>query len=266
MSGPFLKHIVLAVAAALVAPLVLGGCERPATESGPAASVESGGKMGTIAPSDAPDAGERQAERDRMVDEQLAARGIKDRNVLGAMRRVERHQFVPAPVRPRAYQDSPLPVGKGQTALQPYLVGMITELGRVEPDHRILVMGSGSGYQAAVLAEIKAQVVAVEHHCELANWSRDSLARQGYDQVEVHCAKGQEGWPAGAPFDRIIVSAAAPELPQALVKQLKPGGRMILGLGSGETQELTVVDNGADGTLTMNGVELVRLAPMPQSE
>jgi protein-L-isoaspartate(D-aspartate) O-methyltransferase len=201
----------------------------------------------------------RRGTRDRathaMVETQLRARGIEDERVLAAMARVPRHLFVPEPWRLRAYDDSPLPIGAGQTISQPYVVAYMTELLQVEPEHEVLEIGTGSGYQAAVLAELARRVSSIEIVLELAARARATLAEAGYGNVDVREGNGYLGWPERAPFARILVTAAPPEIPSALVDQLAVGGRMVLPVGI-DSQEIAVV------TRTAVGVREERMLPV----
>jgi protein-L-isoaspartate(D-aspartate) O-methyltransferase len=185
--------------------------------------------------------------RQRMVDLQLAARDVTDERVLDVMRRVPRHLFVPDSQRESAYADWPLQIGSGQTISQPYIVGLMTQLARPKPESRALDVGTGSGYQAAVLAELCRDVSSIEIIEPLATDARLRLADLGYRNVEVRCGDGYRGWPEHAPFDVIILAAAPSEIPKPLVEQLAPGGRLVLPVGSG-SQELVVVEKQADGT------------------
>ncbi len=200
------------------------------------------------------------AARRRMVDEQIRARGVRSRRVLDAMTRVPRHLFVPADSRARAYDDTPLPIGQGQTISQPYIVAYMTEELDLSADHRVLEIGTGSGYQAAVLAELVKQVWSVEIVPELAERARRTLADTGYRNVEIRAGNGYLGWPEHAPFDRIIVTAAPPEIPQALVEQLAVGGRMIVPVGT-LLQELVLLTKNARGVTEKRTIP-VRFVPM----
>ena len=200
-------------------------------------------------------------EREGMVRTQIEARGVKDAAVLAAMRRVPRHEFVPADVRAQAYADHPLPIGERQTISQPYIVGFMTELLQVKPGHRVLEIGTGSGYQAAVLAELGADVYTIEIVEKLAATARSVLQRLGYDRIRVRAGDGYQGWPDAAPFDRIIVTAAPPEVPQPLIDQLKPGGRLVVPEGVHD-QDLVLYTKTADGKLQRERVLPVRFVPM----
>ena len=178
--------------------------------------------------------------REAMVAEQIATRGVRDAKTLAAMRKVPRHLFVPPEVRRDAYSDSPLPIGQGQTISQPYIVAYMTEALKLQGGETVLEVGTGSGYQAAVLAEIAAHVYTIEIVTALADSARETLRRLGYERVSVRAGDGYAGWPEKAPFDAIMVTAAAPRVPEPLKAQLKDGGRLILPVGDDE-QELIVV-------------------------
>ncbi|MET4636998.1 protein-L-isoaspartate(D-aspartate) O-methyltransferase [Mycetocola sp. 2940] len=172
------------------------------------------------------------AKRERMVADQIAARGIRDPRVLDAMRRVPREEFVRRLSRPNAYADHPLPIGSGQTISQPYIVALTVEAARVDEHSHVLDVGTGSGYAAAVLAEIVADVVSIERHAELADGAREVLARLGYSNVTVVTGDGTLGWPDAAPYDAIVVAAAAPRVPDPWLEQLKEGGRVVMPVGT----------------------------------
>lgn len=175
---------------------------------------------------------DRAAERHRMVELQLAARDITDDRVLDAMRRVPRHEFVPPAVAPEAYSDQPLPIGHGATISQPYIVAFMAQALRLAPGDRVLEVGTGSGYAAAVLAEIVDDVTTIECTVPLAEEARSRLARYG-DRVRVLVGDGSVGAPEGAPYDAIVVTAAAPTIPPPLLDQLAPGGRLVVPVGRG---------------------------------
>ncbi len=179
--------------------------------------------------------------RNDMVRHQIAARGVKDPRVLEAMSRVPRHLFVPPGLAERAYDDSPLPIGEGQTISQPYMVAWMTELLQVREDSRVLEIGTGSGYQAAVLCELAAEVVSVEKYPDLARQAGERLLSLGYDNITVHTGDGTLGWPQGAPYDGIIVTAGAPSVPQPLLEQLGDGGRLVIPVGSSGMQMLNLI-------------------------
>ena len=178
--------------------------------------------------------------RKRMVEQQIVARGICDPRVLAAMHSVQRHCFVLPEDLPWAYSDNPQPIGHGQTISQPYIVALMTELLVVQSTNRVLEIGTGSGYQAAVLGELAAEVHTVELIPELARQAGKTLAALGYAHVHVHTGDGSPGWLEAAPYDRILVAAAAPEAPQALLDQLAEGGRLIVPAGSRRVQRLEV--------------------------
>lgn len=188
--------------------------------------------------------------REQMVRNQLAARDVHDPRVLEAMRRVPRHRFVPESARDQAYEDRPHPIGAHQTISQPLMVGLMTELLDVGVGDEVLEIGSGSGYQAAVLAELGARVVSVERHAPLAERARGLLEHLGIDSVEIYVGDGTEGWPAEAPYDRIIVTAGAPNVPQPLLDQLAAPGRMVIPVGPAELQSLMLIEKLSDGCVT----------------
>jgi protein-L-isoaspartate(D-aspartate) O-methyltransferase len=181
-------------------------------------------------------------ERDRMVAEQLVKRGIADLPVLEAMRSIPRHLFVDAALRDKAYGDHPLPIGEGQTITQPFMVARMTELLRLTGKEKVLEIGTGSGYQAAVLARLAARVCTVERIPKLAARARETLEAIGASNVWVRTANGTVGWPDEAPFDRIVVTAGGPSVPPPLFEQLAEGGRMVMPVGSEDSQRLQVVD------------------------
>ncbi|HKX00797.1 MAG TPA: protein-L-isoaspartate(D-aspartate) O-methyltransferase [Bryobacteraceae bacterium] len=201
--------------------------------------------------------------RERMVAEQIEGRGVANPDVLRAMRAVPRHLFVPEDRRAYAYADTPLPIGHGQTISQPYIVAFMTELVEPAKGQRVLEIGAGSGYQAAVLSELAGEVFTIEIVPELARSAAERLASLGYRNVTVRQGDGYLGWPERAPFDRIILTAAPPEIPHALIDQLKPGGRLVAPVGenAGE-QKLVVVDKGRDGKLRRRSVLAVAFVPM----
>jgi protein-L-isoaspartate(D-aspartate) O-methyltransferase len=179
--------------------------------------------------------------RQLMVDSQLRDRGISDPRVLDAMGRVPRHEFVPEPYRAQAYEDHPLPIGDGQTISQPYIVALMLESLRLTPNDKVLEVGTGSGYVAALLGELAGQVFSIERHASLAEKARNLLAALGYTDVRVFTGDGALGLPASAPFDAILVSAAAPQVPPGLLSQLRDGGRMIIPIGSPDSQQLQFI-------------------------
>ncbi len=203
-----------------------------------------------------PRPGDEERQRLAMVDAQIARRGITDRRVLEAMRRVPRHEFVPADVAARAYEDFPLPIGFGQTISQPYVVAYMTEVLQVAPKSRVLEIGTGSGYQAAVLADLGAVVFSIEIVPQLAERAGRTLARLGYSNVQVRAGDGYRGWPDAAPFDRIIVTAAPDHIPQPLIDQLAVGGRMVLPVGD-FWQRITVVTKTRRGIVQQKTMDVV---------
>jgi protein-L-isoaspartate(D-aspartate) O-methyltransferase len=200
------------------------------------------------------------AERDAMVDEQLAGRDIKDRRVLEAMRRVPRHEFVPRDLRGLAYADRPLPIGEGQTISQPYIVALMTQLAAVGKGARVLEIGTGSGYQAAVLAELGVHVYTIEIVEPLGRRAAELLRRLGHGAVKTRVGDGYRGWPEAAPFDAIVVTAAPPEVPEPLKQQLKVGGRLVVPVGE-DDQDLRVITRTPRG-FDERTVIPVRFVPM----
>ena len=202
----------------------------------------------------------RELARTRMVREQLRARDIKDQRVLEVMERVPRHLFVPESQRDSAYEDHPLPIGHDQTISQPYIVAFMTQALRVQPDHKVLEIGTGSGYQAAILAELVHKVYTIEIVEPLGVRARETLTSMGYRNVHVRIGNGYLGWPEHAPFDRIMVTAAPAEIPPALIEQLKVGGLMAIPVGD-IMQELRIVRKTASGLETLETMP-VRFVPM----
>ncbi len=195
-----------------------------------------------------------------MVDEQLVARDITDPRVLEAMRRVPRHELVPPDVASLAYRDHPLPIGNGQTISQPYIVAAMTQLAEIEPSDKVLEVGTGSGYQAAVLAELAGEVFTIEIVEPLGERARQDLQRLGYEAIQTRIGDGYAGWPSEAPFDAIIVTAAPPAIPQPLKEQLAVGGKLVVPVGD-DDQELRVITRTADGFRSQT-VFPVRFVPM----
>lgn len=177
-------------------------------------------------------------EREEMVEFQIRARGVRDERVLAAMRKVPRHLFVPKGWERAAYEDRPLPIGEGQTISQPYIVAVMTEQLELKPQDRVLEVGTGSGYQAALLAELAGTVISIERLRDLADRAQQNLARAGITTVRIVVGDGTEGYPPEAPYDAIIVTAASPGIPQPLVDQLAEGGRLIAPVGPRECQDL----------------------------
>jgi protein-L-isoaspartate(D-aspartate) O-methyltransferase len=209
-----------------------------------------------------PDAAGYAAQRKAMVSRQIAARGVRDPLVLKAMSEVPRHLFVPADLAAEAYRDTPLPIGEGQTISQPYIVALMTECLALDGSEKVLEVGTGSGYQAAVLGRIAASVDTIEIHPGLARRAAATLERLGYSNVHVRAGDGFFGWPEEAPFDAVIVTAAAPEVPPALFAQLREGGRLVIPLGDpSASQRLTVVTK-RQGKPRVERVLDVRFVPM----
>ncbi len=181
--------------------------------------------------------GDFKAMREKMVETQIRARGVKDPRVLSALLNVERHRFVPKEYSTSAYSDQPLPIGEGQTISQPYIVALMTELLELKGNEKVLEIGTGSGYQAAILAELVKEVYTIEIIESLASMAKKRLSELGYQNIQVKAGDGYLGWPEAAPFDAIIVTAAPDHIPRPLIEQLKDGGRMVVPVGS-YTQEL----------------------------
>lgn len=201
-----------------------------------------------------------EADRTSMVVQQLRSRDIRDEKVLAAMARVPRHRFVPSALRALAYSDGPLPIGYKQTISQPYIVAYMTEALDLKPGEKVLEIGTGSGYQAAVLAEITGQVFSIEIVPELAKSAEETLIELGYRNVQVRAGDGYQGWPDKAPFDAIIVTAAPDHIPQPLIDQLAPGGRLVIPVGTGN-QEMMILTRTAGGVLSRRTIA-VRFVPM----
>jgi protein-L-isoaspartate(D-aspartate) O-methyltransferase len=201
------------------------------------------------------------AQRSKMVETQIAARGVRDPRVLAAMRKVPRHLFVDPAAQAQAYEDHPVPIGNNQTISQPYIVALMTELLELPPKGRALEIGTGSGYQSAVLGEIAADVYSIEILPELAQAAGRKLKELGYTNVEVREGDGYRGWPEHAPFDGIIVTAAPERIPQPLLDQLAVGGHMVIPVG-GFFQELKVFVKEKDGRISEKDIIPVRFVPM----
>lgn len=196
-----------------------------------------------------------------MVLTQLQRRGITDPRVLDAMRQVKRHEFVDEAFQNRAYEDTPLPIDSGQTISQPFIVAKMTELLNVQPTDRILEIGTGSGYQAAILCVLAGKIFTIERHFGLAKEARAKLEAAGFSNVVVKHGDGTIGWSEHAPFDKIIITASAPNLPKTLAKQLKEGGRMIFPMGAGREQVLQVADK-IDSELQIQEMGTVSFVPL----
>jgi protein-L-isoaspartate(D-aspartate) O-methyltransferase len=229
------------------------GADDPDAPRHPPGTDEAGGRPRTE---------ERLAERLGMVARQVATRGVHDPLVLEALRSVPRHWFVPESRQSQAYDDRPLPIGEGQTISQPYIVALMTEALRLTPGERVLEIGTGSGYQAAVLAEITPHVRSIEIVPELYASAVATFERRGYDTIRCRLGDGYAGWSDAAPFDAIIVTAAPDHVPPALVEQLAVGGRMCLPVGRGAEQELVVLTRESDGSLSRRTLAPVRFVPM----
>jgi protein-L-isoaspartate(D-aspartate) O-methyltransferase len=199
--------------------------------------------------------------RHHMVDSQLRHRGLADERVLAAMERVPRHEFAPERYRGQAYEDHPLPIGEGQTISQPYIVALMLEALEISPADKVLEIGSGSGYVTALLAELAARVISIERHASLAESAAAQLERLGYSNVKLVTGDGTRGFPEAAPYDAIIVSAAAPEMPPDLIAQLGEGGRMIIPLGAEDAQQLRLVHM-ENGQPRIEYRELCRFVPL----
>ena len=230
------------------------------------------GFAAATAPGDGGAADDNARQRDRMVEAIAALARDTGREtgrpqfaprVMRAMQRVERHRFVPPELASEAYANRPLPIGNGQTISQPYIVALSTDLLDLESNHTVLEIGTGSGYQAAVLAELASRVLSIEIVEPLGRDAAARLAALGYRSVEVRIGDGYGGWPERAPFDRILVTAAAPYVPDSLVQQLALGGRMVIPVGSGPFgQQLLLIEKGADGQVRRKEVLPVRFVPM----
>ncbi len=204
-----------------------------------------------------------EAQRADMVRMQVEARGVRDPETLRAMRETPRALFMPEAVRSQAYEDRAVPIGYGQTITQPYIVGLMTSLLHAEKRHKVLEIGTGSGYQAAVLSELAGKVYTMEIVPELARSAETTLKKLGYRNVTVRLGDGYKGWPEQAPFDRIILTAAPPEVPKTLLDQLAPGGRLVAPEGGSVLgQELVVIEKSADGQLKKRNVLPVAFVPM----
>ena len=196
-----------------------------------------------------------------MVKNQIAARGVQNPEVIAAMRAVPRELFIPQSVRSQAYEDHPLPIGFGQTISQPFMVGLMTELLEPNKNHRVLEIGTGSGYQAAILSGLVGELYSIEIVPELARSAAETLRSLGLLNVTVREGDGYRGWPEKAPFDGIILTAAPPEIPQVLLEELKPGGRLIAPIGE-RVQQLVVMQKSGDGKVTTRSVLPVSFVPM----
>lgn len=200
-------------------------------------------------------------QRAGMVDAQLRRRGIRDERVLHAMEIVPRHEFVPWQLQREAYQDSPVPIGEGQTISQPYMVGDMLQALRLGPEDRVLEVGTGTGYEAAVMSRIVQEVYTIERFASLAEAAKKIFERLGYTNIHVIIGDGSRGYPEAAPYDAIIVAAAAPQLPEALLQQLSDGGRMIVPVGPSDLQQLLLVSK-HDGEIQTKALDACRFVPL----
>ncbi len=197
-----------------------------------------------------------------MVESQLRQRGIHDERLLAAMSKVPRHEFVSQQNWNKAYADHPIPIAENQTTSQPYMIAAMLQAAQIKPEDRVLEIGAGSGYQTAVLAELASQVFAVERYASLTEAAQKVLERLGYRNARIVTGDGSLGLPESAPFDAIIVSAAAPRIPQALIEQLAVGGRLLIPVGDAEQQVLQLVQRNADGTTSLHRLEGCRFVPL----
>jgi protein-L-isoaspartate(D-aspartate) O-methyltransferase len=202
------------------------------------------------------------AERSSMVEQQLRQRGIRDERLLDAMGRVPRHKFVNQENWPQAYADHPIAIAEQQTTSQPYMIAAMIQAAQIQPQDRVLEIGAGSGYQTALLAELAAHVFALERHASLAEAARNALQRLGYRNARIITGDGSLGFPQAAPFNAIIVSAAAPNIPPALQQQLAPGGRLVVPVGDAEQQFVQLALRHHDGTLSVQQLEGCRFVPL----
>ena len=201
-------------------------------------------------------------ERFSMVESQLRQRGIRDERLLAAMSKVPRHEFVSQQNWNEAYADHPIPIAENQTTSQPYMIAAMVQAAEIKPEDRVLEIGAGSGYQTAVLAELASQVFAVERYASLTETAQKTLERLGYRNAKIVTGDGSLGLPEAAPFDTIIVSAAAPRIPQALMDQLAVGGRLLIPVGDADQQVLQLVQRNGDGATTMRTLEGCRFVPL----
>ena len=233
-----MKKGTLAISAILILPLVWTQC----TDAKRVSDVNPKGDFKTM--------------REKMVESQIKARGVKDPRVLSALLKVERHRFVAEKYLDSAYSDQPLPIGEGQTISQPYIVALMTELLELKGNEKVLEIGTGSGYQAAILAELAKEVYTIEIIERLASTARDKLSELGYQNLKLKAGDGYLGWPEAAPFDAIIVTAAPDHIPKPLIEQLKEGGRMVVPVGS-YTQELKKIVKRSGKVETINVIPVL---------
>jgi protein-L-isoaspartate(D-aspartate) O-methyltransferase len=201
-------------------------------------------------------------ERFSMVESQLRQRGIRDERLLAAMSKVPRHEFVSQQNWNEAYADHPIPIAEKQTTSQPYMIAAMVQAAQIKPEDRVLEIGAGSGYQTALLAELASQVFAVERYASLAETAQKTLERLGYRNAKIVTGDGSLGLAEAAPFDAIIVSAAAPRIPQALMDQLAVGGRLLIPVGEADQQVLQLVQRNADGSISVRTLEGCRFVPL----
>ncbi len=251
---PICRYIMTGVLCGLF--LFIAGCEGCKKQEEKFGKEEKTDSQSLVSSSQSPARDDKyQSLRESMVRDQIEARRVKDKKVLEAMRKVPRHWFVPADMKSYAYQDRPLPIGFDQTISQPYIVAYMTEALQANPDDKVLEIGTGSGYQAAVLAETVDEVYSIEIICELEKRASNTLSELGYDNVHTRCADGYKGWPEHAPFDAIIVTAAPGHVPEPLVEQLAKGGNMVIPVGD-YSQKLYRISK------TEHGVEKQELLPV----
>jgi protein-L-isoaspartate(D-aspartate) O-methyltransferase len=205
---------------------------------------------------------DRALERERMVERQLRARGVQDERVLEAFREVPREVFVEPGLEQVAYTDAPLPIGESQTISQPFVVALMVEALEIRPSDRVLEVGAGSGYAAAILSRLASQVYAIERHPSLARQARERIERLGYGNVKLRAGDGTLGWPEAAPFDAILVSAGGADVPPALVEQLARGGRIAIPIGTSSEQELIRITKSDDGRLGTQNLGPVMFVPL----
>ncbi len=244
-------------------PFMVGACAGDERVDTTVPAMDGFGNGSAPSEAAATDRGARAAERAAMVERQIEARGVRNEAVLAAMRKVPREAFVPSDQDLHAYEDRPLPIGSGQTISQPYIVAAMTEAIDLQPGEKVLEIGTGSGYQAALLAEITERVFTIEIVPELAARAATALEQEGYRSVKGRAGDGFRGWPEEAPFDAIIVTAAPGFVPPALVEQLAPGGRLCIPVGpTPGGQELLLIAKATDGTLTERSLMGVSFVPM----
>lgn len=201
-------------------------------------------------------------QRDRMVERQIAARGIRDSRLLSALRQVPREHFVPEALAEFAFEDTALPIAEGQTISQPFIVALMIETAEIEPEDRVLEVGAGSGYTTAVLSRLAREVFAIERHKALADAAELRLAEIGYHNVTVIAGDGSGGLPDEAPFDAILVSARAPDIPEVLTRQLALGGRLVIPVGGDDVQRLCCVTRASEDEWISHDLDLVRFVPL----